>query len=447
MGALPTLDFVSLHKKIDAAKQVITKAYEANNGNLFLSFSGGKDSSVLKHIVQQLYPDIRVVFSNTTNEHSEVLAYVKQFPEVETVLPKMSFTQVLKKTGFPLISKENSQKIYEVKNTQSRTLRKNRLNGDRKGNGKLSSRWRFIAEQDFDLSASCCKILKKDPLEKFSKESGLKPIIALMSGESRLRMQLSLYGNDNNGKVYPFLRTGWTDEDIWAYANLYNLRFAECYYSRTINGVLIPARDRTGCKYCRFGSTLEAQDRFDEYKITSPKQYARIMRIKNNGVSFAEAIRISETPRPPIIDLYGSTFKDLKHYKSRGERIYAMQSRIKLKKCPHCGSKKLQNHCDYHGTFWDAPHPETGEHRRIELRSPAYDCEECGHSTMAAEIHMLDFDLQATERLIEYVADSLMTKNRHDIMTETGISDRGLDLILHKSEVVRSRYNAVMESA
>ena len=68
---------LTFEQKIIAAENVIHKAYEKENGNLFISFSGGKDSTILRHIALKLYPNLKVVFSNTTNELAEVLKYIK----------------------------------------------------------------------------------------------------------------------------------------------------------------------------------------------------------------------------------------------------------------------------------------------------------------------------------------------------------------------------------
>jgi hypothetical protein len=54
-----------LEDKIEAAKKIIKRYYDENNGNVFVSFSGGKDSTVLLHIARSVYPDIKGVYSNT----------------------------------------------------------------------------------------------------------------------------------------------------------------------------------------------------------------------------------------------------------------------------------------------------------------------------------------------------------------------------------------------
>lgn len=75
-------------------------------GDVFISFSGGKDSTVLLDIARRIYPDIEAVFSDTGLEYPEIKEFVKTFPNVAIVRPKYSFKQILTKYGYPIISKE-----------------------------------------------------------------------------------------------------------------------------------------------------------------------------------------------------------------------------------------------------------------------------------------------------------------------------------------------------
>ncbi len=441
MSCLPYFCHDTLEQKIKDAQNVIREAYEREGGKLFVSFSAGKDSTVLKHIAQLMYPNIKIVFSNTTNELAEVLRYAKQFPEVITVTPNITFTKFVEKHGFPLISKEVSQKVSELKHTQSKKLRYGRLHGDAKGNGKLPEKWRYMAEQPFDISSKCCQVLKKDPLEKWAKQYGLKPIIALMADESMLRHQLALYGDDDGKKIYPFLRTGWTEDDIWAYADMYKIRFAECYYNRiNEDGVQIKARARTGCEYCGNGIHLEDESRFKRSKLAAPKRYAKMMAVQNNGVSFAEAIEIVKNPKKPIVDLYGVAYKGLHHYHDRKERHYDMASTIKSKCCAKCGGKKISKApVSYLGGFYDTPHPQTEEKRVINVEWFAYDCSDCGSSTLSGDLHMIDIEFGVTNRLIDYIVGALEKKSSVEILNETGISMDALYKILTENEDVKKR--------
>lgn len=82
---------------------------------VYVSFSGGKDSTVLLDIARKMYPDIEAVFVDTGLEYPEIRKFVKSFDNVTILRPKMRFDEVIKKYGYPFISKEISQCIYEGK--------------------------------------------------------------------------------------------------------------------------------------------------------------------------------------------------------------------------------------------------------------------------------------------------------------------------------------------
>ena len=76
---------------------------------VYVSFSGGKDSTVLLHIVRNLYPNVKAVFVDTGREFPEIREFVKTFDNVDWLKPKINFKQVIEKYGYPFISKEVSE--------------------------------------------------------------------------------------------------------------------------------------------------------------------------------------------------------------------------------------------------------------------------------------------------------------------------------------------------
>lgn len=108
---LAELQALPLHRKIGITIARITEWYKAFNGNIYVSLSGGKDSTVLWNITHKLFPDVPAVFSNTGLEYPEIQQFAKSIC-TDVVSPKMSFTEVIKTYGYPLISKEVSEAIY-----------------------------------------------------------------------------------------------------------------------------------------------------------------------------------------------------------------------------------------------------------------------------------------------------------------------------------------------
>lgn len=79
---------------------------------VYVSFSGGKDSTVLLDIARKIFPDIKAVFVDTGLEYPEIRQFVKGFDNVDWVRPKMTFKQVIEKYGYPFISKEVSECVF-----------------------------------------------------------------------------------------------------------------------------------------------------------------------------------------------------------------------------------------------------------------------------------------------------------------------------------------------
>ena len=416
-----------LDLKIKLAENIIIEEHMRHNGNIFISWSGGKDSEVLMHIALRLFPHLRIVYSNTTNEMKEVLDHVKKFQNVITVFPKMNFKQAIKKYGFPLVSKEISQKAYELKNTNGYRNRMLRLYGNHKGDSKLPQKWQFLAEQEFDVSSKCCDILKKIPIQNWAKENGDPiPLIALMKDESRLRQQLALYGKEDEKKSYPFLRTGWTEEDIWAYAEMHNIRFAECYYDRTVDSKLIKAVDRSGCDACDFGTEEETKIKFDRSKALSPKKHANMMKQTNNGVTYQRAREIAYGEvKNTSLGLYGGLVTSIDYNTYTDTRIYHFDIVSDVYRCDCCGKEGLKSKTKDKSfklstSFYDTPCPDTGKKRVIVCSHYFFECQECG-MTLNSNLHMFDQRFFVTKRLIDYIYQNLNKKDEMTIADETGV--------------------------
>jgi 3'-phosphoadenosine 5'-phosphosulfate sulfotransferase (PAPS reductase)/FAD synthetase len=105
----------SLNQKIDHTLGAIEQFYNYTDGNCMIMFSGGIDSTVLLHLARRRYPDIKAIFINTTNEFSEILKFVRSTPNVETLLPKMTFLETVREYGFPLVSKKVAKAIKYIK--------------------------------------------------------------------------------------------------------------------------------------------------------------------------------------------------------------------------------------------------------------------------------------------------------------------------------------------
>ena len=77
---------------------------------VYLSFSAGKDSTVLGHIIREVcgYKKIPFVFIDVPTQYPELKQFAMTFDNLVILKPKISFAEVCEKYGFPLISKEVS---------------------------------------------------------------------------------------------------------------------------------------------------------------------------------------------------------------------------------------------------------------------------------------------------------------------------------------------------
>ena len=130
MAELHQLQALPLAVKIRKTEERIHEWVEHfGEGGCYVSFSGGKDSTVLLDIVRNGcgYKDIPAVFIDTGLEYPEIRRFVRTFDNVEIVRPEMNFKQVVEKYGYPLFSKEISACVYGAKLYLQKWLEQNSI--------------------------------------------------------------------------------------------------------------------------------------------------------------------------------------------------------------------------------------------------------------------------------------------------------------------------------
>ena len=135
---------------------------------IYVSFSGGKDSAVLSHLIKTEYPDILHVFSNTTCEFPETLAHVKWelehsgtnlvsiSPTIKGDIP-FTFLDVAREYGFPMFSKSIYNAIRTYRRAKTEETRANSLDYIQRNFPK------FLQYINLPISDKCCDKLKKNP--------------------------------------------------------------------------------------------------------------------------------------------------------------------------------------------------------------------------------------------------------------------------------------------
>lgn len=277
----------TLKHKIDHSLGTIDQFLNRLDNKAYVSFSGGKDSTVLLNLCRIIKPDIKAVFCNTGNEYPDIVKFVRATENCEIIYPKLKPAEIMDKYGFPLISKVQSMAISRYKKTKSDYQRSYRLYGDGdKKAGVVFEKWHIIAKKQYDVSEKCCDKLKKEPFKEYNKKTGMFPIIGDMADESKQRTDMYVrrgscnYFNLKSTSSHPL--SIWTEKDIWDYIEYRKLKIADIYHK---------GAKRTGCMFCGYGCQYAGDNRLRMVLEMYPKMYDKFMNYTNNGITYREALR------------------------------------------------------------------------------------------------------------------------------------------------------------
>lgn len=275
-----------LDEKIKLSKRYIKEFYELGSGNVYVSFSGGKDSTVMLDIVRKMYPETDAIFVDTGLEYPELKEHVKTYDNVTWLRPTVPFREVISNYGYPVVSKKVSRYVRDLKNPtpNNYNTRHMRLTGIMKNGkttrvGKLPEKWHYLVDAPFKISERCCDKLKKEPMAKYERSAKKwGSIVGIMADESEYRLMEALktgamYITEKKKKCYPMIF--WTNQDILEYIKRYNLSIPSVY-GRILedeNGKLkCELESRTGCIFCMFGVHLEKEpNRFQRLEKSHPQ--------------------------------------------------------------------------------------------------------------------------------------------------------------------------------
>ena len=266
-GSLAERQKYPLKAKIALSTITVQNWYERFKGQVYISFSGGKDSTVLLHLVRSVYPEVPAVFCDTGLEYPEIREFVKTIPNVTWIKPAMPFNKVIQKYGYPIVSKEQSQYLDQYRAAQSEKTKATRWSGNKHGRGKIAEKWKYLLDAPFKISDRCCEVMKKRPFKIYEKETGRKPYIGILAAESSKRVQeFNKFGCNAFSAKRPMSKplSTWMEQDIWDYLKMFDLEYSSIYNM---------GYERTGCMFCLYGHHISKIDRLALMKETHPTYY------------------------------------------------------------------------------------------------------------------------------------------------------------------------------
>lgn len=263
----------TLFDRIEKIKQIINKYGEEN---FYISFSGGKDSTVLHYLVDLALPDNKItrVFINTGIEYIHIYKFVKKLSETDDrfvmLPPQRPIKKILEEYGYPFKSKEHSLKVgaYQ-KGSRSKSVMeyKEGFRGVEYSKYQCPKSLQYQYDDSFKLKISdqCCYKLKKEPIHKWEKENNRTiAMTGMRKQEGGQRENITTCVITRNSKVvkfHPLLVVSEEFED-W-FIKKQNIQLCELYY---------PPYNfkRTGCKGCPF--SLKLQDQLDTMQMLLPNE-------------------------------------------------------------------------------------------------------------------------------------------------------------------------------
>lgn len=235
-----------------------------------VSISGGLDSTAAMHFIHSRYPNVEAVSVLGIECIDNIKMVMKIRDEwgvkVNVATPRISQEAVLKKFGYPVVSKTAALSLGRLQNPTEKNANSRRLaltgitnEGRYAKTWVLAQKWRFLIDAPFKISSKCCYYMKETPMIDWAKKNKKATIVATLVEESRNRMNgYCKKGSCNSfkgqGESTPF--SFWTKQDILRYLYENNVTISEAYGEivKDEKGVFDTTKaKRTGCPICMFG--------------------------------------------------------------------------------------------------------------------------------------------------------------------------------------------------
>lgn len=314
--ALKQLQALPLEVKIRKTQIRQEEYTEYFNGEVYVSFSGGKDSAILAELYAEVcakrHWEMQLVYCNTGLEYPEIKGFVEYFAEylrwkykikvnLIIVRPKkynrekkkyeiMTFDKVLLQYGYPVISKQVAMHINRFRINPKEEWRINKyLHGIEKDGSTtqfyIPQKYQYIAlEAPFKISEKCCPTMKHNPFLRYEKETGQHPMIGMLADDDHERQkQYKKTGCNAFDLKRPMSNPMgfWTTQNVLRATLIREVPLCDVYgrIIETQGQLCTTGCDRTGCMFCMMGLGEESYpNRFQQMQISHPKQYAYCIR-------------------------------------------------------------------------------------------------------------------------------------------------------------------------
>lgn len=318
-----------------------------NGGNIMVSISGGSDSDIVLDMFERLgYDEGEVVYVwfdtgleyDATKRHLAFLEE-KYGIKIRQYRPKMTVAQACKKYGVPFLSKNASQRIYELQQKGfDFKLREFESDVQMFPNTLSGLKWFYSRKEKYNITAFsglrefmsknsppaishlCCKEAKKDVAKKAIKD--LSPVLditgmRMAEGGVRATAFTSCFSEATDKRIARFRPIFYfTDQDKQEYKEFCGVTYSDCYE--------VWGFKRTGCCCCPFGSGFEEE--LETAKKYEPKLYAAACKIFGPSYEYTRAYRRfkeaykKEKRRCGQIDLFDNPSEMIKDRRVRNDR-------------------------------------------------------------------------------------------------------------------------------
>lgn len=275
---------LSWEDKWKEAKQKLVEFVASENiplDKVAVSFSGGKDSTLVLKMVEELgwKNKVKVVFFDTRMEYQAIYDFVEKKKQegwiIETTYPEKPAPLIYKEFGVPCKSKKASELISRLQrhnfDFKNDTYKDREYLLNKYPKCRVAIRWlvgdytmikcpkwlkrRLVLGLDFKIANKCCEYLKKKPVYIYNKLNNIKlSLIGIRQAEGGVRTEhykgcIFRDKIHNNIKFFPLFY--FTNEDVVEIIKHKNIEISRAY---TIYGL-----DRTGCVGCPFGANYKEE--------------------------------------------------------------------------------------------------------------------------------------------------------------------------------------------